>query len=333
MFDADGSYPALNGGGDIRFSSDVAGSTQLACEVVTFITNNNPALGSAEIWVKVPSVASATDTDIYVWYNKAGETQPAETDTYGKHNVWDSNFKLVQHMSQDPSDTAPQMIDSTSNSNDGTSAGAMTTSDLVDAKVGKGLDLDGSDDYISVGTSLGQQFVSAITLSAWVYIPSGATANDGLFHCGASGPTVPGFYSRILGNLSGQGPLFVLGNGTARDTRAFVTATPRDAWLLITLLTDGSTKKLYFDNDLKETFSLTIAGPFTPGMAEEAQIGVGYGTAEILEGKVDEVRISNIARSTDWITAEYNNQSDPGTFVVEGTPESVGGTDRFFLMF
>jgi hypothetical protein len=30
MFDADGSYPALNGGGDIRFSSDAAGETQ-AC--------------------------------------------------------------------------------------------------------------------------------------------------------------------------------------------------------------------------------------------------------------------------------------------------------------
>ena len=31
MFDHDGSYPALEGGGDIRFSSDEAGETQLAC--------------------------------------------------------------------------------------------------------------------------------------------------------------------------------------------------------------------------------------------------------------------------------------------------------------
>jgi hypothetical protein len=27
-----------------------------------------------------------------------------------------------------------------------------------------------------------------------------------------------------------------------------------------------------------------------------------------------EVRISNIARSADWIAAEYNNQSSPSTF-------------------
>ena len=40
MFDADGSYPAINGGGDIRFSSDINGETQLACEVVSFVTDN-----------------------------------------------------------------------------------------------------------------------------------------------------------------------------------------------------------------------------------------------------------------------------------------------------
>ncbi len=32
-----GSNSALNGGGDIRFSTDSAGSTQLACEIVDFV--------------------------------------------------------------------------------------------------------------------------------------------------------------------------------------------------------------------------------------------------------------------------------------------------------
>jgi hypothetical protein len=42
-----------------------------------FVTDNDPANGVADIAVKVPSVSSTTDTVIYVWYNKAGETQPA----------------------------------------------------------------------------------------------------------------------------------------------------------------------------------------------------------------------------------------------------------------
>ena len=96
MFDADGSYPALSGGGDIRFSSDSAGATQLSCEVVSFTINNDPALGTAEIWVKT-SISSSVDTVIYVWYNKAGETQPAVDAAYGRNSVW-SAFKFVCHM-------------------------------------------------------------------------------------------------------------------------------------------------------------------------------------------------------------------------------------------
>ena len=77
MFDADGLHPALNGGGDVRFSSDRYGYNRLSIEVKTFITDNNPDNGVAEIWVKIPSVSTSIDTDIWVWYNKSGESQPA----------------------------------------------------------------------------------------------------------------------------------------------------------------------------------------------------------------------------------------------------------------
>jgi hypothetical protein len=36
---------------------------------------------------------------------------------------------------------------------------------------------------------------------------------------------------------------------------------------------------------------------------------------------------TDIVRSTDWIKAEYNNQDDPSTFVVEGTPETPDGAE------
>ena len=95
MLDADGTFPAQSGGGDIRFSSDYAGTTALACEIVTFTTNNNPALATARIWVKVPSVA--TGTMIYVWYNTPGtDTQPAVGAGNGRNAVW-SGFVLATH--------------------------------------------------------------------------------------------------------------------------------------------------------------------------------------------------------------------------------------------
>jgi len=40
-------------------------------------------------------------------------------------------------------------------------------------------------------------------------------------------------------------------------------------------------------------------------------------------GMLDEIRVSSVARTDDWITTEYNNQNDPSTFAVAGTPENV----------
>ncbi len=51
------------------------------------------------------------------------------------------------------------------------------------------------------------------------------------------------------------------------------------------------------------------------------------GNGVYFSGLVDEVRISNVARSADWITTEYNNQSAPASFYTVGSEEtpSSGG--------
>lgn len=90
MFDADGSFPAQFGGGDVRFTSDAAGNTPLACDVQTFVTDNNPANGKAIIYVRVPTVAGASDTEITVWYHSSAieDRQPEANTTYGAQSVW-----------------------------------------------------------------------------------------------------------------------------------------------------------------------------------------------------------------------------------------------------
>jgi hypothetical protein len=42
-------------------------------------------------------------------------------------------------------------------------------------------------------------------------------------------------------------------------------------------------------------------------------------------GRIDEVRISDVSRSADWIKTEYNNQFSPSTFYSVGTETSLGG--------
>lgn len=156
IFDADGSNPAQNGGGDLRFSSDSAGATQLPIDVVSFVTDNDPANGTAEVWVKVASVSTSADTTIYVWYNTAGaESQPAVTDTYGRNAVW-SDYDGVYH--------GNDLVDSTGNGNTLTGVNSPISGD-TNGKIGDAFLLDdASEEYFSGGSSLAD---TPITLQGW----------------------------------------------------------------------------------------------------------------------------------------------------------------------
>jgi hypothetical protein len=50
----------------------------------------------------------------------------------------------------------------------------------------------------------------------------------------------------------------------------------------------------------------------------------GFGTIFLFNGLLDELRVSNTARSSDWIATEYHNQSSPGHFVSVGSAQSSG---------
>jgi len=42
------------------------------------------------------------------------------------------------------------------------------------------------------------------------------------------------------------------------------------------------------------------------------------------DGQIDEARVSNIARTADWLLTEYNNQSNPSNFSSVGDEEELG---------
>ena len=79
---------------------------------------------------------------------------------------------------------------------------------------------------------------------------------------------------------------------------------------------DGSTVSLYQNGvlvgsaaqsaDASPAYDLTIGG------------ALGYGEG-YLDGSLDEARVSGIARSADWIAAEYSNQSAPSSFYALST--------------
>ena len=331
MFDADGSYPALNGGGDIRFSSDTGGATQLACEVVSFVTDNTPANGSAQIWVKVPSVSSSTDTTIYIWYNKSGETQPAVDASFGAESVWNSSFKNVQHLDEAVNNNSGGYVDSTSNDNDATGVSMSLTAPTV--KVGKGQDFDGTADYIKMpvtSPASGDWSLSGWyrldATSNWVFAFYDYSSSPGYVHFGARMATGSKLGLNASSDDSSWNELndIVATPALSANTPYHFTVTYNSSTDVITYYHNGSAQTLS-DN----TITSWKAWDATNDRLACANVYNSGSLAQPLNGQWDEFRNLNTVLTSAWVYAEYSNQNDPGTFVVEGTPETPSSGSTF----
>lgn len=317
MFDADGSYPALNGGGDIRFSSDKAGDTRLSCEIELFSTDNNPANGKAAIWVK-KTILAASNTTIYVWYGKAGESQPAASAAYGSEAVWVAAFEAVLHMNQDPSGGAPQMNDSTSNDKHTTSHGTMLTEDLVAGRYNKGLAFEGTDDFLGMPDITAG---AAGTLSCWIKpeVEINAASTQGLF---VANTAIDQSCMLIRWINSGGGADFFVNNAGWVNARTTTTTWTAGTWYYICATWDGTNIKILV-NGVEEASELQGAPIDDVAVMRWACSGDGA-TPLYFRGIVSEIHRQSTNRSACWCLAEYKNQSAPATYVIEGTPELVG---------
>lgn len=94
----------------------------------------------------------------------------------------------------------------------------------------------------------------------------------------------------------------------------FATSTPPDTFKHVTVAHSGSVMSYYVDGI--PVASSTVTTDFESN-ANNLLIGGGNrsdGTAIYFGGIIDEVRVSNTARSADWILTGYNNQNSTSTF-------------------
>ena len=320
MLDADGAGPALSGGGDVRFSSDAAGATQLPCEVVSLVPQNDPATATAQLWVQLPSISNVADTTFYVWWGYPGETQPAASDPYGSQAVWDASFQAVYHLEEDPSGAAPQVLDSTATGAHLTAGGAMTAGDLVAGKVGSGIDLDHADDLLSNGSALDN--LAALTISAQMKPSSGYGSNT---------RNVAGKHWSFSIDSGAETILFTVPHATTMLQRQSIFASvTMNAWAHLAVTWDGSTTAANaheYVNGAEVGMYITTtngAGARSDDAAFDVTVGNrSGGGAYGFGGILDEVRISNAVRSVAWLLAETNGMNAPASFVTAGAPAQM----------
>jgi YD repeat-containing protein len=298
-------------GYDLVFTD--TGGTQLDHELERW----DGLTGTLIAWVRIPSLSSTTDTVIYMYYGSSGVTTSQEN----RAGVWDSNFKGVWHLKEA---TGANAADSTSNGNTGTPRNSPAQ---MIGEITGSLNFNGTTQYLTTPiTTVYQQF----TLSAWIKpLSSGRSSpflvNKISYYAVAVNDWPISFY----GATNGTSATIQISPGIDYSTcmRATSPTFMADQWHHVAATYDGTTLRAYADGAYNQTTaSYTLPSNSLPWTIGRAALEAGGGVGNsFYSGSIDEVRISKVARSPDWILAEYRNQSSPLTFHSVGG-EGLGGS-------
>jgi hypothetical protein len=296
-------------GNDILFTLG-DGSTKLAHEIESY----NPSTGALVAWVRIPSLSATVDTTLYMYYgNRAATNQQNAT------AVWDSNYQTVYHMSQTPNDSSPAVLDSTSNARHATSIGSMGSGSVVNGAIGRAYDFDGVNDGLNTNYNA---TLTNKTISFWFrYDTLGGNGVGRIFDKRQSGAEVLLMYItsasrniRFIQQMSGGQRQWGAhpGSGIAPGN-----------WYHVVLTHDATTNTpVYVINGVVETVALHASATGSQATnTDNYIIGNRGDQGRAFDGIIDEFRISDTIRSTDWSITEYNNQANFATHVIVGNQE------------
>lgn len=283
------------------------GLTQCYVEIEKWDDANEKAW----LWVKIPVVASGVDTDLYLYYSRTkadNTTYVGDPNSTPAENVWDGNFKFVSHMRDDP-DTS-HVRDSTENNGDGTKKGAAEPA-VATGKIGDGQDFDGggdNDDKIVVADAVPIR-LAVFTLEAVVEITASPPAVAG-YILGKFDVTAKRGFNFWHYNSINNKFYCEMSDGSAWASHLIISTngynTPGYYHVVVT--NDGSTMNLYIGGVVAAT---PTAGAVATVGADDLWIGRSVNSDDYTwAGILDEIRLSNIARTPAWIKASYESAWD-----------------------
>jgi hypothetical protein len=313
VIDSDFAEHARTDAWDLLFT-DYSSGTQLDHEIESY----ESITGHLVAWVNVPFVSSTEPTLLYLYYGNPAVAISQENVA----GTWGSNYMMVQHLSEG----FGTHYDSTANGNDASPYGDLSQN--ATGKIDGADDFDGTDDYLQIPHADSVTgFEEAFTASAWVKI--GQSGNS-TYH-----PTIFNKYNTVgnqrawaIDNYLGSTlQLKVTANGLTPHTWWQVAWTPVvDAWYYVTVVWEANENATFYINGEQLAIS-AWSGTTVPSIfnntLEPLYIGKAYTTGRNWNGAIDEARISNIARSAEWISTSYNNQLEPSSFYIVGSEEGV----------
>lgn len=279
------------------------------------ISNWRPT-GSSAVWVRVPQLPAGQTTALYLYYeNSAAPTIDLSA------AVWSPSYVGVWHLEEEP--TVP-IHDSSASGKHGTASG-LASADLVDCYIGRCFMLDGIDDHVRIPSADSPDVLSltdVLTMEAWIRRRDPWTNNWQVIVARQVGSSSADGYSMAIDindpsklsmRLSETGFTQGPGGEILVDTWHHVAATRNAAG-------DGV---IYVDGQILDSVSgliplLTDDNDVTIGGQEN---GPTTAVTEMFRGEIDEVRISNVAHSQEWIETQYRSMS--GLLVTFGGIENL----------
>ena len=297
--------------GDDIFFTAADGTTRLSHEIEYY------SAGTLVAWVKVPALSSTTDTVIYMYYGN-----PSAHSQQNKNDVWSNGYAAVWHLREAGTGQANDYSDSTSNANNGQGGGGGSwLPNQTPGKIGFGQTFSPNDYIQGPNPAPSLEMTSQVTMEAWVNL---ANANNNQKIVGkTTNLTITGGY--LLAVNSGQlYPEFWDTTGTDYTFTAGII--PSNTWthLAATWTTGGNMvgyingAQIYTTAASSKNLGMTSTSGYT-------RIGATPWRNPPLQfftnGLIDEVRLSNIARSPQWIATEYTNENNPSTFYTVASQE------------
>lgn len=276
--------------------------------------------------VRLPNIYAATTISIRVYYDPAHADNTAYVGDIGStvgETVYDSGFKVAHQMANDPSGTPPQMIDSTSNSFDGTTYGSMTSDDLINAVYGgKGLDLEGSGDRV-VLPSFSTANITIEILVRIDYLPGDGARQRLITKWTGGGTIVDGSWIIDLANTSGVYSFRFLVRVSGSTIIASYNFTPTvGQYYYIVTTGDGTNFKLYKSG----AQVASVSGASIQDLTQPITIAGTdpLDTTYTFDGVNALTRISTVDRGADWIkTTYFALVDDLFTLVTDGQIETA----------
>ena len=300
---------------DLIFTSDATGTMLLSWEFETY----SAATGAVNIWVNAPNLSNGTV--VYAWYGQASVTTLQTTPSA----TWSSNYKAVYHLKENPAGTAPQLNDSTSNSNNATMNGTVEATQQQPGEIDGSINFEGNT-WASLANAANFSFerTDSFSLSGWFKVasnsggtliskfPNPPNAGWGLFqYAGSSAPTFG---------------LGLFGSGASTAAIAETPAVTTGVWHYVVATYSGTSTvagmKIYVDG-VPQTLTTNENNLATSILNTDTPVINGRnGPSSMSTDTMDEIRVSTqgVVFSPAYVTASFNNQSHPGTFftVVSG---------------